>query len=120
MIAFFIMSILNRFAGSVAGGEGYLEVIAAGVGVKVEEFADYVKAVDEAALHGFGIDFVEGYTALGDDGLVPIMGADEGEGDTFEPAAQSAALVAVYLVEAFVVFNMQLFQCERNKLGRKP
>ena len=37
-----------------------------------------------------------------------------------QPAAQPAALLAGNLVQALVVFYVQLRQCQRNQLGGKP
>lgn len=97
---------LDGFAGGVAGREGYLEVIAASVGVEVEEFADDIESADEAAFHGFRVHFGEGDATLGDDGFVPVVGAGYGEFDAFEPVAEAAAFFAGDLVEAFVIFYM--------------
>ena len=62
----------------MAGAEGYLEVVSAGVGVEVEQFAHQIQPFHKAAFHGLGVHFAEGHAPLGDDGLVPVVGAGEG------------------------------------------
>lgn len=63
----------------VAGGEGYLKVVASGVSIEVEKFAYEIKAGNEARLHGLGVDFFGVNTALGDDGGVVVARAGEVE-----------------------------------------
>ena len=97
-----------------------MKVVSAGIGVKVKEFSDKIKAVYNAGLHGLGIHLAECHTSLCDDGLVPIVGTYEGELHSFEPAAKPSPFVAVNLVEPLVVFYMQLFERQRDELGGKP
>ena len=97
---------LYRFAGGMAGGEGYLQVVAAGVGIEVEQLADDIQAADEAALHGLGVHLGQRHAALGHHGFVPVVGAGKGKGYPFQPVAQAAALLTGELVKAFIIFYM--------------
>ena len=56
-------------AGQTACGEGYLEVVTAGVGVEVEHFSCEIQSPYQLRLHRGGIDFTDRYATCGDYGL---------------------------------------------------
>ena len=82
----------------MAGAEGYLQVVSAGVGIEVEQLADDVKAFDETAFHGLGVHLRQRHAALGDHGLVPVVGAFQCKFDALQPVAQATAFFTGDLV----------------------
>ena len=71
-----------------------MEVVAADGAVEVEDFAGEVEIGDELALHGAGIDFVEGDAAGGDFGFFEAEGAGDGDGQAFERVDEALAFGA--------------------------
>ena len=68
----------------IAGGESYLQVVASGVCVQIDDLSCEVEVVDEFGLHTLAVNLASADSTLGDDGLLKTVVAADVERQVFK------------------------------------